>query len=52
MRPHNHEAANSGRSKARQYGGTFVKIQRHPRAQTAETERAGIWRKKNLHLGI
>ena len=43
----NHEAATIGLSKARHYGGTFVKIQRHPRAQTAETERAGIWRKKS-----
>jgi hypothetical protein len=47
LHPPNHEATAIGLSKARHYGGNFVKIQRHPRAQTAETARAGIWRKKS-----
>lgn len=47
LHPPNHEAATSGLSKARHYGGTFVKIQRHLPAQTAETVRAGISRKKS-----
>ena len=53
MHAANHKAATSGLSKGQHYDGTFFRIQRHPRAQTAETERAGIWGgKKNLHLGI
>ena len=48
----NHEAANSGLSKEHHYSGIFVKIRRPPGGKTAEKVRAGIWREKNLHLGI